>query len=255
MPDREVTPRITAASGRLPAQARRYAGAIVKRAASPVLGCITGAKTARAVAVTFDDGPDPTVTPGLLRLLSEFGVRATFFVLLDQCRLYPELLAATVADGHEIALHGVDHRRLTSFPYAAAVDYLTAARDELAASTGQPIRFYRHPFGVQSVTSLLAVRRAGMDAVRWSSYGPDWIDRDVETVVADSMTRLSAGGILLLHERLAAEPGQIPPTTTFDRIEMTRLLLGQVAEKGWQQSTVGHMVMTAGARRTVRLGE
>ncbi len=225
----------------------------VDTALSPVLGSIRGADSAHHVAITFDDGPEPTVTPRLLALLREREVHATFFVLLTQCRLHPELLEAMVAGGHEIALHGIDHRPITSLPYAAAIDYLTEARRELAAVTGQRIRLYRPPYGTQSMSSWRAARKAGMDVVVWSSFGPDWVERDVDGIVADSMARLRAGGILLLHERLEPGARKVLPITTFDRVEMTRLLIDRIAEKGWQPTTVGRMVAVAGARRTVWL--
>ena len=253
MSGKDLTATIWQAAERLSPDARKQARAMIDAVGAPFLGSINGATSVNKVAITFDDGPEPTVTPQLLELLREHQIRLTFFVLLTQCRRYPELLEAIVRDGHEVALHGVDHRRITGLPYGLAVDYLYNARCELEAATGQPITLYRPPYGSQSVTSWRAVRKAGMNVVAWSCDGADWVDRGVESVVADSMARLDSGGILLLHERLEPDPQRDAPKTSFNRIDMTQRLLVEVADKGWVPATVGEMITESAARRTVWL--
>ena len=253
MSGKDLTATIWNAADRLTPDARKQARALIDTVGAPFVGSINGASTATQVAITFDDGPGPTVTPALLELLREHNIKLTFFVLLTQCRRYPELLQAIVRDGHEIALHGVDHRRITGLPYGLAVDYLNNARCELSELTGQAINLYRPPYGSQTVTSWRAVRKAGMQVVAWSCDGADWVDREVDSVVADSMARLNSGGILLLHERLEPDPLRDAPKTSFDRIDMTYRLLNEVSNKGWIPAPVGTMIADSGARRTVWL--
>ena len=250
---KDLTATMWNAAERLSPDARKQARSLIDAVGAPFLGSINGAASANKVALTFDDGPEPTVTPQLLELLREHDVKLTFFVLLTQCRRYPELLDQIVRDGHEVALHGVDHRRITGLPYGLAVDYLYNAKCELEAVTGQPITLYRPPYGSQSITSWRAVRKAGMNVVAWSCDGADWVDRGVESVVADSLARLETGGILLLHERLEPDPLRDAPKTTFDRIDMTYRLLSEVSGKGWVPATVGEMISESDARRTVWL--
>src|SRR3954470_4494389 len=64
--------------------------------------------------VTYDDGPKPGDTDAILRELDERRATATFFVLLTRVRRSPRHIAEMLAAGHEVALHGADHRRLTS---------------------------------------------------------------------------------------------------------------------------------------------
>ncbi len=253
MSGKDLTSTLWDAANRLTPDARSKARTFVDTVGAPFLGSINGSGSRKDVAITFDDGPEPTVTPHLLALLREHNVKLTFFVLLTQCRRYPELLQAIVADGHEIALHGVDHRRITGLPYGLAVDYLSNAKLELEQLTGQKINFYRPPYGSQSVASWNAARKAGLQVVAWSCDGADWVDREVDSVVADSMARLNSGGILLLHERLEPDPQRDAPKTTFNRIDMTDRLLNQVAAKGWAAAPVGSMVSESGAKRTVWL--
>ena len=83
------------------------------------LGSWRSSTDRQVVAVTFDDGPDPDVTPGLLDVLDAHGARSTFFLLIRQAEEYPDLVHEIAGRGHEIALHGVDHRPLTCANAAA----------------------------------------------------------------------------------------------------------------------------------------
>jgi peptidoglycan/xylan/chitin deacetylase (PgdA/CDA1 family) len=225
----------------------------VDRAGGSVLGSINGAASAGHVAITLDDGPDELVTPQLLDVLTAHGATATFFVLVGQGRQYPELLRRVAREGHEIALHGFDHRRITRCSHSEAVAYLRSAKAELEELAGVPVRFYRPPFGSQSLSSLVAARRAGLTVVAWSCDGDDWVDRPVADVARLSLARLDAGGVLLLHERLEPDPERDAPVTTFDRAELMGTVLEAVAERGWRAVTVGQLIEEAPARRTVWL--
>ena len=66
----------------------------------------------KVVALTFDDGPSPDTTPLVLDILRASGVTATFFVLGDAVERHPDLLRRIVRDGHQIGLHGYEHRAL-----------------------------------------------------------------------------------------------------------------------------------------------
>ncbi|MGA8245859.1 MAG: polysaccharide deacetylase family protein, partial [Nocardioides sp.] len=72
--------------------------------------------SSRSVVLTYDDGPTPGVTDQLLAVLAEADATATFFVLLTRVRPHLALLRELLAAGHEIGLHGPDHRRLTTLP-------------------------------------------------------------------------------------------------------------------------------------------
>jgi peptidoglycan/xylan/chitin deacetylase (PgdA/CDA1 family) len=116
--------------------------------------------------------------------------------------------------------------------------------------TGAPVRYYRPPYGAQSVSSYLAARRAGLTVVVWSADADDWTDRPVDQVAADGLDALSAGGILLLHERLEPDPRNGAPTTTFDRADLARRVVEGVRERGWEPGTVHDLVTQGGARRS-----
>jgi peptidoglycan-N-acetylglucosamine deacetylase len=171
---------------------------VVRRAVAPSL---LGRGRPTSVALTFDDGPDPEGTPAVLEALDVLEWSATFFVLGTQARRHPELVTETVRRGHEIAVHGDEHRYLIARSPWAAYDDLRRARYTVADLTGVAPRWWRPPYGVLSGPGLLAARRLRLQPVLWSAWGRDWrADATAESIVGDLLTTSPAGGTLLLHD-------------------------------------------------------
>jgi peptidoglycan/xylan/chitin deacetylase (PgdA/CDA1 family) len=160
------------------------------------------------VALTFDDGPLARSTPLFLDLLRARGVLATFFLLGEQVARAPDVARAIVADGHEVAVHGWNHRcLLLKSPHRTYAE-LRAARDIIEDTTGARPRWFRAPYGVFSTSSLLAARSLGITPVLWSAWGFDWTGRATGASVHRRVSRdLDGGGTILLHDSdIAAAP-------------------------------------------------
>jgi peptidoglycan/xylan/chitin deacetylase (PgdA/CDA1 family) len=230
------------ASGRL--IARRVADVLL----AP-LGSISGvALPSTAVGLTFDDGPDPLVTPRLLDLLRERGLHATFFLLTDKVTRHPELVRRMTAEGHEIALHADRHERLTLVAGRELKRRLSAARRRLQGSAGQPVRFFRPPFGAQSIGTYLIARACGLDVVVWGADAHDWVDGPSDVVAARGLDDLHGGDVLLLHDGLERPDDDSNPV--FDRVDAFVLMLDGMAARGLQPMTVSELMDTGRVRRT-----
>jgi peptidoglycan-N-acetylglucosamine deacetylase len=162
-------------------------------------GRLSGVSELAHVALTYDDGPDPRSTPAFLTLLERYDVRATFFVLgrhLGDRALLRDMAAA----GHEIGVHGWDHRPVALHGPVALRDGLVRTRDLVEDATGHPVRWYRPPYGV-TTGSRWAAGRAGLQTVRWSAWGRDWERRATAASVTRLVTaQLRPGGCVLLHD-------------------------------------------------------
>jgi peptidoglycan/xylan/chitin deacetylase (PgdA/CDA1 family) len=160
------------------------------------------------VALTFDDGPDPLGTPAVLAALADLGWTATFFLLGSQVRKHPEVAREVVAGGHEIGVHGDEHRNhLTRSPAWVQRD-LERAVGSITAVTGQRPRWFRPPYGVLTSGSLRSSRRLGLTPVLWSAWGRDWERTTAERVVDTLRPELRSGATLLLHDSdCTATPG------------------------------------------------
>ncbi len=223
---------------------------------SPVFRSTVAVRTAKPVVVlTFDDGPTSDCTPGILDVLAERGAHATFFVLMRRVRAAPELVQRMVADGHDVALHGEDHRRLTQFPSRTVTRTLQAARDELEAHTGGPVRWFRPPYGAQTPLTSRAIRRAGLRSVLWSASLLDGRDATQEERLAHATRGVAAGAILLAHDGQAdARDGVAdPPVVHFDRAHLLRAVLDAHAERGLQGTSLSRALADGTERRLMRL--
>jgi peptidoglycan/xylan/chitin deacetylase (PgdA/CDA1 family) len=223
-------------------------------ALAPVIGAWNSSTARHSVALTLDDGPDPQVTPALVDLFGDLDVRATFFLLTLRAERYPHLVERLVATGHEIALHGLDHRRVTEMPGRQAETYLRDARERLENVAGCQVTMFRPPYGSQSIASFRAARRAGLRVVVWNGDAADWEDRSAEQVSRDAAEACRPGGILLFHERLEPDPRNGAPETTFDRVAVLREVIGRTRRRGLAPCRVsdlaarGEMVRTAWLR-------
>ena len=226
---------------RLPARLKRA----LRRAASPVGSVDAVRTTAPEIVLTFDDGPDPAGTPAVLEALAAHGATATFFVLLTRARRRPDLVARVVAEGHEVGLHGVDHRPLPDFSYAEARARTAAAADELEALTGTPVRWFRPPYGAQTPLTWLAVRRAGLVPVMWGPTTWDWRDVPQDERVRKALQGARAGAVVLAHDAFAGaadgavDDGRGLHAPEVDRRDLVHRVLETYATAGWRGRSLG----------------
>ncbi len=156
---------------------------------------------ARVVALTFDDGPDPRLTPEVLGLLDEFGYRATFFLVAQRARLHPELVQKIVAAGHIVASHDLTHSSLGNFRRGRRMtEQLRQARTHIAQAAGVTPLLYRPPVGLLNPHVHPALRRLGMRCIGWSASARDRGNRRRAGI--ERIAQLAKpGAVILLHDR------------------------------------------------------
>jgi peptidoglycan/xylan/chitin deacetylase (PgdA/CDA1 family) len=167
-----------------------------------------------AIAITFDDGPDREFTPPLLEALSEVGAKATFFVVGEQVPGSEELLREIEAKGHEVALHGMTHRRHDGLDEKEARAELEEGLAAIEAAGVRRPRWYRPPYGGSSPLLGRLCGEIGLGLAYWSTWGQDW-EPITANRIADLVLRdLGPGGIVLLHDSPRyAERDDVSPTT------------------------------------------
>ncbi len=194
-------------------------------------GAWHGADTGRRVALTFDDGPD-SATRDILSELDRLAVKATFFVVVDQALRHPDWMQSIVAGGHEVGLHGNRHQSsYLQAPWQTARRLTEAART-LAAITGQPVRWYRPPWGHHNLGTWWACRRLGLRRVLWTVAPNDWKVGHSPAGIARHVVRASLpGGIVVLHDGGGNRPatvGALP--MLIDGLRAGRLEPGRVSD-------------------------
>jgi peptidoglycan/xylan/chitin deacetylase (PgdA/CDA1 family) len=200
---------------------------------------LAGRGAADHVALTFDDGPDPDSTPGFLELLAGRLVQATFFMLGSMAAKAPQLAAEVALAGHDVGVHGWEHRYLTVRGPRSTRDDLARAVEAVATATGVQPRLYRPPYGVLNGGALLAARQLGLTPVLWGSWGREWSRGSTPGSVYSTLARGLDGGVtVLLHDSDCSSPpgsaqaalGALP--LLLDECERRRLRVGPLSEHG-----------------------
>ncbi|MFB9378737.1 polysaccharide deacetylase family protein [Kineococcus gynurae] len=226
----------------------------LERLLRPVTTIVRAEAGEAVAALTYDDGPDPEQTPPLLDLLAADGLRCTFFVLVDQAEKHPGLVARMLAEGHEVALHGIDHSRLTEVSTATAVARVREGRERLQQLTGTPVRFFRPPYGAQTLAQARGFRRLGLEIVLWSGWASDWVHDEVPALAARVVAPLRPGAVVLLHDRRGdPETSPAEELPRFSRAAVLREALALLAGRGesWRFTTMGSLLAEAPAVRSV----
>lgn len=154
-----------------------------------------------AVALTFDDGPNPGSTPHYLDALARIGVRATFFLLGSKLQRHPGLGRRIVGEGHEVAVHGWTHEpHLLRTPWDVALD-IKRAYDAVCETVDRRPQYWRPPHGIVTGTGLCAATALGMKPMLWTADGEDWLATSTpESITGRIMGALHRGGVVLLHD-------------------------------------------------------
>jgi peptidoglycan/xylan/chitin deacetylase (PgdA/CDA1 family) len=201
------------------------------------------------LALTFDDGPDPRFTPAISSLLAGRGHRATFFVLGAHVRAHPQLVAQLVADGHEVASHGDDHRLLAFSSPGALREQLEAAERVVEDVLGQPpAPLFRAPHGVRSPWLVSVARRCGYRVCGWDGCVFDTACPGVEKIVARVQRLLRPGAVVLLHDG----DGSRRAAPREETVAALGPILDELERKGLRSVPLGELVH-AGSARTQRL--
>jgi peptidoglycan/xylan/chitin deacetylase (PgdA/CDA1 family) len=153
----------------------------------------------RCVALTFDDGPHPQTTPGILAALERAGARATFFVVGEAAARWPELVRQIVAAGHCIGNHTQRHRILI-FRTARQLEEEIDACQRALADAGVVTRLFRPPHGFKPIGLHRILRQKRLRLVAWQGSIRDTDAPGAATIVERAVALARAGRILLLHD-------------------------------------------------------
>lgn len=215
---------------------KRIGRPVIERATA-LIGSVVAVRTrAPEIVLTFDDGPEPGGTEQVLAALAERDASATFFVLSTRIRRHPGLLREILAAGHEIGLHGADHQPLPRFDADATRQRTRDASAELADLVGREIRWFRPPYGRQTLANWRGVRAAGLMPVFWGPTTWDWRDIDQQERVAKAMQGARPGAIVLAHDGFATTAdGAIEDVQhTLDRRDLINQVLDRYTARGWR---------------------
>lgn len=140
-------------------------------------------RSAKQLALTFDDGPNPAVTPKLLELLAKHDAKATFFLIGKFVRECPELTKEIAARGHVIGNHTDTHPNLFFCGPDETKEHLVRCQEAIHRATWAAPRWFRPPFGFRSPWTIAIAQRHGMRTAMWTSIPGDWRAKPTEWLI------------------------------------------------------------------------
>lgn len=161
-----------------------------------------GPRTGQRVALSFDDGPDPQVTPAVLDALAQYDARATFFTIGRSLEAHPHLAQRLLAEHHELGNHSWQHSRWQNF-FGVRRQLLEIERGgqavaTLTGATHPPL--YRPPIGLKSPPLAQAARRLQLTLVAWSLHSRDSQGDDPQRIARRVLRKIRPGDIVLMHD-------------------------------------------------------
>jgi peptidoglycan/xylan/chitin deacetylase (PgdA/CDA1 family) len=142
------------------------------------------------LALTFDDGPNPAWTPRLLDVLAAHNAHATFFMVGRFAETESALVRRVAEAGHLIGNHSWSHPNLSRTSSAHIREELTRTSETLAQILGQPVRFFRPPYGARRPFVLRTARSLGLLPVTWNAMTSDWADPSADHIAAELMKKI-----------------------------------------------------------------
>jgi len=169
------------------------------------------------VILTFDDGPVPVLTPSVLRILDEFGVKATFMMVGKMAEMHPKAAQAVALDGETIGTHTYDHKKLTKLTPEAALIDIQQGKDAVAAALApvgaKPSPFFRFPYLAQ--TEILRASLTFEDTIVLGIQvdSDDYLHATPAETLKGLLARLDqkGRGIVLFHDIHPKTLAVLPP--------------------------------------------
>lgn len=185
------------------------------------------------IALTFDDGPHPRLTPKILEILDRYGIRATFFMIGKNVRDYPETARMVAAAGHEIGNHTDSHIRLYGLGKSNVERELEGCAFRLQAECNTLPNLFRPPEGAVDSAVLSAAAEKGYRVILWSIDTRDWESKNEGAIVRRVLSSVKPGDIILMHDFIGHN------SKTPEALER---LLPKLLARGYEIGSVGALL-------------
>lgn len=185
------------------------------------------------IALSFDDGPHPRLTPVILDILSEYGIKATFFMVGENVGYYPAAARAVAEAGHEIGNHTFSHRRFGRMSEEDLLREIHDCEEAISSVTKAPVRWIRPPEGQLSEAMGRVLGDSDYRIILWDVDTRDWAHTPPAEITRHILDTVQAGDIILMHDFI----GYNSPTP-----EALRQVIPALLERGFRFVTVGELV-------------
>ncbi|MCB5180702.1 polysaccharide deacetylase family protein [Streptomyces antimicrobicus] len=207
------------------APARRPPNAPLTPRTRPVLELPLTPGSGSPMVLTFDDGPDPRYTPGILDTLARYQVRAMFFVCGEMATEHRDLVRRISAEGHAIGNHTWSHPLIPRLSRPALADEIVRTSDVVQQAVGEAPRWFRAPYGAWNRAAFEIGAELGMEPLAWTVDTLDWKEPGTTTIVS-RVLRGAAPGVIVLNHDAGGNRAQ--------SVQALRAYLPQLLDRGYR---------------------
>ncbi|MEG1550753.1 MAG: polysaccharide deacetylase family protein [Oscillospiraceae bacterium] len=184
----------------------------------------------KKLAITFDAAWGADDTNKLIEILKQYNAKATFFVVGDWAKKFPDSVKAFHAQGHEIANHSYSHKQYTKLSYDEIRNDIMKCNEEIKKSIGTMPTLLRAPSGAYSNDTIKAATSLSMSTIQWSVDSLDWQGLEIAEIVKRVDTAAENGSIILFHNDVKNTP------------EALKEILKRLSKKGFSFVTVSELI-------------
>lgn len=187
----------------------------------------------KKIALTFDDGPHPRLTPKVLEILNEYKIEATFFVIGQNAVDYPETMKLLAESGYEIGNHTFSHRDLSGKNEDEMKKEILECSRLLSESYGINISLLRPPRGKYDEVLTRVGEELDIDIILWNIDTKDWAHTSAQDIAKKVLGSVKGGDIILMHDFI----GHSGHTC-----EALRLIIPELLERGFEFVAVSELI-------------
>jgi len=195
----------------------------------------SGSPAKMQIALTFDDGPDNKYTPKILDILKQNNIKATFFVVGKNVKLYPNMLKLISSEGHAIGSHTYSHSDLNKLTTDQVRAEMTNNEDAIDAILGYHLKIMRPPYGLNSVQTIKTIADMGYKVIDWSVDTMDWAGTPPAKIMEYVAKQTKPGAIILHH----CAPGKVGLDNTINVLPNE---IATLKAKGYEFITVPELL-------------
>lgn len=190
------------------------------------------------IALTYDDGPQPSVGNRIMDCLAQYGGKATFFMVGERVPRFASEVQRMVAEGHEVANHTQNHYYLQKKDAATIQAQVAQCNAAIQAACGVTPTLMRLPGGNHNATVRANVN---MPMIQWNIDTKDWKTRNADATVSAVLNHVKDGDIVLMHELYS------------QTADATERMVPELVNRGFQLVTVSELAAAKG--HTVQAGQ
>lgn len=208
-----------------------FEGVTVIRAESVVYN--SNIHAGKKIALTFDDGPHPRLTPKILEILDKYSIKATFFVIGVNVKNYPKQLEMILDNGHEVGNHTYSHNVLKSLPKEKIEKEVSDTEKQIKKIRDYDLTLLRPPCGLYDKSLEKIAEEKKSKIVLWSLDTLDWSHTSAKQMSKNILKNVKDGDIILFHDYVSGE------YNTPDALE---IIIPILLEKGYEFVTVSELL-------------